>query len=416
MTSVTRSWAGTVTTISDSNPDPFPEVRSTFRYTGQYSDTVSYGGNIKDWRKRLKSGLACTTSLSGDYRSIKSSGSAKIRVKRINKFSSDVWDVSGMEGGPCWQFFAPCAQSSLSLTTANNAALSGFVKRCDQLISAFQGFTFLGELRETLQMIRHPMRGLFGEMGKHVTRAGKLRRRFRESNRSLHSRVSDLWLERAFGWNPLCQDIDNGMNALSLLGSKRPPNQRVSYGSIEKKFLTPVSFSVNNGFSTIDILRKAQDVASVKYHGLVVLDWNEYSNGFTHFGFRMDSILPAMWELIPYSFLVDYFTNIGDIILASSFAASRLAWVEKGTSNLREEVMMSSFNLPTDTSTYRYETNSSVCNHEIRQRNVSVARIDYTGQSLVPSLEFQIPGLSMKWLNILALGQQHRSALRRVYG
>jgi hypothetical protein len=37
-------------------------------------------------------------------------------------------------------------------------------------------------------------------------------------------------------------------------------------------------------------------------------------------------------------------------------------------------------------------------------------------QSIIPSLEFSIPGLGLKWLNLTALASTHRQAIRSVFG
>jgi len=416
MPSFPRSWSGSWWTYLDDNPDANPPATTFLKNGGSYSDTVSFGGNIRDWRQRLKSNLPCTTSLTGDIRSIRSRGNCDIRVKRAFVGAPNTWRILGAGGEINWQFFQLIGAPSISLTSANNAALARFINKADSLVSAFQGITFLGEIRETIQMIRHPLQGLFGNVTRHIGQTGKIRRRLGESNRSLADRVSDIWLEKSFGWQPLLHDIDNGMQALSRLGMKSRPVQRVSGAQTDKKYLASVFIPQQIAFGQALTTVRKEESASVRYHGAVVLDWEEYSQGFTHFGFRLDSVLPAVWELIPYSFLVDYFTNVGDIIKASSFAASRLAWVEKGTELRSSEHRSISWSAPANDASFTYEVLSSLCSNEISQNYRSVSRSDWSGQSLVPSLELKLPGLGMRWLNILALGQQHRSAARRVYG
>lgn len=54
-----------------------------------------------------------------------------------------------------------------------------------------------------------------------------------------------------------------------------------------------------------------------------LLKANDYSV-WKHLGFEGGKLLPAAWELLPYSWVTDYFTNVGDF-LADMF------WVEPGT-------------------------------------------------------------------------------------
>lgn len=417
MVTVNRSYGGTWYSFLDDVPDANPPQLTLGGVSGTYQDSIDKGGNWKDWRQRLKSHLPCTTSISGNIRTIKSRGTVHVMAKRFTIGDPSLsYRQSGKVGELNWQFFQPIGPSTLSLTSANNAALSRFVQKADSLVSAFQGITFIGEIRETIQMIRNPFRLLHGNISRYIGKTGKIRRRRGESNGALRDRISDIWLENAFGWQPLVHDIDNGMQALSRLGRTPRPNQRVSGAQTDRKFLAPLFVPQSQAFGDFITTIQSEESASVKYHGLVLLDWEEYSQGFTHFGIRLDSVLPAVWELIPYSFLADYFTNLGDIIQASSFAASRLAWVEKGTEKRSHGRITASWSRPVDTSINRFEVLSGTCNHEIDQTHRAVERTDYSGQSLVPKFEFQVPGLSMKWLNILALGQQHKSAARRVYG
>lgn len=53
-------------------------------------------------------------------------------------------------------------------------------------------------------------------------------------------------------------------------------------------------------------------------------DWH------TRMGLTIQEFVPTVWELIPYSFVVDYFTNIGDVV---NYAYSaNLNWVYKSAS------------------------------------------------------------------------------------
>jgi hypothetical protein len=55
-------------------------------------------------------------------------------------------------------------------------------------------------------------------------------------------------------------------------------------------------------------------------------------------GFSWESFVPTVWELVPYSFILDYFTNIGDVLSAGLLVQSHLAWgcASFGTTKTKE--------------------------------------------------------------------------------
>jgi len=118
--------------------------------------------------------------------------------------------------------------------------------------------------------------------------------------------------------------------------------------------------------------------------------------------------------LIPYSFLVDYFSNAGDIVYALSNPASSLAWCEKGT--LEEascEVSVQGCRLPVLQTGERYFGGgmNNAASGSASKRYVH--RGPYNG-SLMPSLQLQLPGFGLKWLNMAALAVTHSSVLRSI--
>jgi hypothetical protein len=59
------------------------------------------------------------------------------------------------------------------------------------------------------------------------------------------------------------------------------------------------------------------------------------------FGFTPSEFVPTAWELMPWSFLVDYFTNIGDILTSSVTDTSSVRWVNRSiikTSTLKARI------------------------------------------------------------------------------
>jgi hypothetical protein len=119
---------------------------------------------------------------------------------------------------------------------------------------------------------------------------------------------------------------------------------------------------------------------------------------------------------MPYSFLIDYFTNLGSIIDAFSAGRASVRWINRQVILVKEvyypELIMSpNF----DSFTIVDGVNRSRGDIVYYQRR-TIERHPYFG-SIIPDLQFELPGL-FKQVNILALIAQgrrvHQSLGRRV--
>jgi hypothetical protein len=124
-----------------------------------------------------------------------------------------------------------------------------------------------------------------------------------------------------------------------------------------------------------------------------------------YFGLDLSSFVPTVWELIPYSFLVDYFANIDDIISAATLNRSTIRWLAKTEVQILQ-AEFSSFNLAAFPSNLGSSSGYVIMPGHAISKRVIVNRAAYTG-SLVPTLEFTIPGFGTKWINMAALRLSH---------
>jgi hypothetical protein len=114
-------------------------------------------------------------------------------------------------------------------------------------------------------------------------------------------------------------------------------------------------------------------------------------------GFDLSSWAPTVWELIPYSFLIDYFSNIGDVIVGWSNLGIQLSWCNRTS---RKTIEYTDQTVP-HPNWGGYAVSHAPAKYFCAKRSVS--RATYTG-TLVPDVDFEIPDLgSKKWLNIAAL-------------
>lgn len=209
-----------------------------------------------------------------------------------------------------------------------------FNQKLQEHMRPLQGQVFIGELRETIGMIKQTGRRLAKDIERYATKARQYLRSDYKSRKALKG-LSDLWLEHAFGWTPLYHDIAAAVKSLAV-----PRSNRIKLRSWGES--RSVNVQVENscgvgamGVLLIDVLHRNTNVSSAQQ--VAALDFSllgqpepEVVDSFQEFadrwGFTASQFVPAVWELIPFSFLVDYYVNIGEVIDSAFTDRRAIAW------------------------------------------------------------------------------------------
>jgi len=221
----------------------------------------------------------------------------------------------------------PSFSLDMATTSADNLALKRYYSAINSVSTKLSGLVFTGELRESLRMIRSPARALrygVSDYLRHLKRVGPT-----IAKRKRKSFVRDTWLEYSFGWRPLISDLDSAIDAFYSSKVTKPIFEMVKGSGRDKRvksFLTNQQAS-NGGLIWAYDVEDTEEVF-VQYRGVYRSTGNGVSNSH-HYGFKPAEFLPTLWELIPYSFLVDYFTNVGDIISSWSYRWQASDWTAR---------------------------------------------------------------------------------------
>lgn len=205
-----------------------------------------------------------------------------------------------------------------------NAVLTRFLLKCRSTQRNLQGGVVLGELRKTIQLIRNPLKALDNAIHEYVAAVrGKSRQL---SPRLIPRMLTEEYLSFTYGATPLMHDIKGAYEACIRLRDL-PELVRVRAFAYEERLSSHSSSQVS--YFSIPCLREetrygrceARIIGAVKVKSVGPAPPLKEA-----FGFQLRDFIPTIYELIPYSFLLDYFVGLGDFINAVSFCQADLAW------------------------------------------------------------------------------------------
>lgn len=371
--------------------------------SGQYGRNVSFvntfsGTKNPKWRELVLNGGNATSVAFGSKTSLKQNvgiftlgyqaGSQNVVLQAFGEalYATDAYGNS-----------IPLADDTL-ITEVDQKVLAGFLKKCKGIQTQFSGGVFLGELRETLQLLRRPAAGLRDLVSVYVRNCRRDLRKVREEL-LLKRRLADSWLEFQFGAKPFISDIESASAALANLKDRRPLVP-VSYRFSKESLTTVTKFDtlLYDIPVTVEVIRGCKYTRRIK--GSVACETEGGPLLRERFFGHIQDFVPTVYELIPYSFLVDYFTNLGEIIECWSFCQADLAWFCSTkrmepfcTSSIKSIPVKTKFGLPV--------TQQSCTPATADYRTINFSR-DALSLGL-PAFGFKLPGTSTKFLNIGAL-------------
>jgi hypothetical protein len=203
------------------------------------------------------------------------------------------------------------------LQTVQGIALVKAYSRVDP--SIVLGGEILKDLDNSVGMLKRP----FGESRDLLRRMEKLRLgRIGKTATSAIRAASSAWLEYRYGWRPIVLDSLAIMRASERIRRERLVRTLVARGSEKLTRIVEKGFSVSGGIPRLDSVsgkvrgsRKATVSAGVIY----TVNQRTISQALQMVGgVRPSDITATLWEVIPYSFVVDWFANVGEWIQAIS--------------------------------------------------------------------------------------------------
>ncbi|DAD51121.1 TPA_asm: maturation protein [ssRNA phage SRR7976301_1] len=389
-------------------------------YYKTYSDTsvgVSFGGSppvdstvelitgftriaddVPGYKDKIKKGLPATGNMSVEV------SETKYKKGRVNFLG--VHDaVLNQVGYSGWCGLEPVVKptpvynSRLMLEAVNDATI-GIMKKIRAQQQFFSGPTFLGEFRDVVHGIRHPAEALRGLSNDLIRRTSRHKGKAKLSRRDLRD-LGSTWLEYSFGVVPLLNDI--GDIARASLDTQEAQLARVRYSSKKEDsysdvFTNGVPGYVGNIHFNHNCVERATCTFVAGVMGEATLPLTPLERVARLSGFNMSEVLPTAWELIPWSFLVDYFSNIGDVISAATTSTANVAWWSRTTSHEVKHDYSQAWVEDTDPN---WVVGIMVKSPMMLNTNKLILRDGAAPE--IPSVTFSLPGKSNQFKNMAAL-------------
>lgn len=135
--------------------------------------------------------------------------------------------------------------------------------------------------------------------------------------------VADTWLQWRYGWRPFIGELET---LRDMLLNQPKPTIRSSYGGsrctdVKDVGLDSIAVQDSNGSVwTYDVSFAVADFAVKSGFNYVNVENSRNDSLLAQIGLDADSILSTAWDLVPFSFVIDFFLNVGDMLASYSHA------------------------------------------------------------------------------------------------
>jgi hypothetical protein len=312
-------------------------------------------------------------------------------------------------------------------TEVESASLAKLYEKLDSVKTELSGLVVLGEMRETLKMIRHPMdtfrkqtESYFEALRKRKSSVSKMPVKYRKPE--WNKIITGTYLEFVFGAVPTYNDIIAGVKVLERYRNGDPLRKRISAEHTLSSSTEVIDGPFKSTTGIVMVFRKEDfittEIGSKFIIGLQVQE--EIANSsldrvLALSGFKLDEFTPSLYELMPWSWLIDYFSNLGDLINAGTTDTSSVLWVVR---DRRQKTTLTSS--PSAVDPTPHYIGSYVINHWSGSfGNSATTRTTLVREPLddIPMPTFQVthPGDNVKkLLNMLAVANSLRAGYREL--
>lgn len=363
------------------------------------TDSVTYGANIPGWKKAIANHVSATTSLVGlkYYATIPIGVAISDGTTWACQHSYTVGPFTGQN-----LFFRVPAGTANSV--ADNFAKSKLLGSYIKATNTWRGGNFFAEIRETIHMLAHPLKSFYHstwDFAGTVKRLGRVYTKRKEYARHL----GNAWLAYAFGVKPLIEDVNDAIKAYNGLLTGFSSDSQPIKGIGRNTVINSDSIIALDPFLYLGDVFESRRLDRVEYkssyHGAITARPEDGTEALAQFGLSLDDFVPAVWEAIPWSFFIDYFANVGEMLDSMRLGKANVAWLESNVRNAGTVNVMVPYR--------RAKTVPAVSDVSCGRAWSLVVKVTRSQLNSIPypDFHFKVPKFpSLKWLNTAALATQ----------
>jgi len=213
--------------------------------------------------------------------------------------------------------------------------------------------------------------------------------------------LRDRYMEYRYAIRPVIHDVKNILSALQAQsGLCNRTSFRATESDSAKTVTAGPTYTYSNGRSMFTETEASYDVSA---SAGVLTQLNDLSNA-TIWG--LDHPIEAIWELVPFSFIVDWFFNVGQTI--ESFTPEPGVSILSSWVTLREKrkvrTRVKGTQIDADPSYWDVACQFKLANLYVEREIISVKRIPDPSRSIIPHIKVRLD--AFKLLDLAIIGKQ----------
>jgi hypothetical protein len=248
----------------------------------------------------------------------------------------DTYDSVGGSVTLKWMTAFPTLIHSLDLSDidiSNGVAIAKLQCLSDIDKTPYSFMEDAAEITSTLHLLRSPLKSAL-----QLTRTFEHDYKLRRKRGYPHAKaLADAWLTVRYGFRPLLYSINSGIDAMVKL--KQPPRRRTSRGYWKDETSHQGTSTSNYGSGSSASMRWEDSFDISIRTGILYEMTNPLMKLNQALGFRAKDVPATVYELMPYSWVIDRFVNLTQVVhalmnLADPHVRILAAWEKTETSSI----------------------------------------------------------------------------------